>query len=489
MAVSLPDSEEELLAQGVAEVVATLRLYGLPEAKDWQVLPGYANLPLADRTRLDDQLVELAYLAARGEVIIARLSNDKPTAKGHLERALRFNDIARECLNTAGLPHAVVLQCNDLLTKLGHSREVLSYAPERESTPIDDYLDAQADLVAGDYASAEPRLESLRTRHPTDPVVWLLLGNVKAALGHLAEAEGCYTVAVSLQPGSYVAIYNRALCRTQFKAFEGAFDDFARVLVLKPELPCVLLNRALAYEASGDLSQALADLDAAIARGSVPPRAYLIRSRIRARLGDANGAEADRLRGLQEEPRDEVGWVARGVARLADDPEGALDDFRKASALNSRSRLALKNIVHVTADRLNRRDEAMDALNSLLRIDPSNASALIGRAVLKGRLGLRDDALADLDAALQTTQEPVILYQAACTLSLTSRPENHDGARGLLMLSRAIELDPRLLRRAETDPDLVALRSMPDYSEIIASTRELYHLRQNLIRSDGKPDH
>ena len=397
-----------------------------------------------------------------------------------MERAIKFNDIAYKCANSGGAPVVISQQRNEVLRQLGRPNESASVAARSDPLPIDGYFELQSFLEDREHAKAKPLLESLLSKRPTDPVVWLLLGNVYAALGRLTEAEGCYTSAASLQPDSYVAIYNRAICRTQQKHFTEALEDFERVLKLQPDLNCVLLNRAIAYESSGDFRRALTDLDAAIANGKVPPRAYFLRSRVRLKLNDVAGAEADRLEGLKLEPIDDVDWVAHGTARLRDDPNGALHDFQTALKFNPRSRLALQNIVHVTADRLNRRDEALDALNKWLELEPSNSNALIGRAVLNGRLGARREALAGMDAALKSSQDPGILFQAACVLSLTATAENQDASRGLLLLSRAIELDPKLMSRAATDSDLRSLRDRPEYAAMIEPMQKLREVQSSL---------
>jgi eukaryotic-like serine/threonine-protein kinase len=336
-----------------------------------------------------------------------------------------------------------------------------------------------------DFARSLKLLDTLREEQPTDPVVWLLAGNANAGLGRLHEADGCFTTAIALQPNAYVAYYNRAMCRTQLKEYPLAFADFDQVLALRPDLKCVWLNRALAFEASGNLRQALADLNRAIAGGDVPPRAYLLRSRVRARLGDVKGAEQDRLKGLAEEPTDEIGWIARGFARLQDEPDGALEDYRHALALNPHSQLALENIVHVTADRLALSAEALASLNKLIELDESNASALVGRAVLLARMGRRDDAQTDLNRALKVSSEPTILFQGACCLSLTSNSGIGDGAKGLVMLSRALELEPSLYARAKSDPDLENLRANSEFDELLAKVQELRRLQSKLMHIGG----
>jgi eukaryotic-like serine/threonine-protein kinase len=488
MAASVPNSEGPLVAIGVDAVAELLQLYGTPNDEFEQNQPEYANLPPTQRRELDARFLELGYLAARGEAIQSKLAKDEAVEKQHLARALQFNDVAWNRCQAVGSQQAVLKQRNGLLSKLGRPQEPNRIAADTASGPLDELLQSQDLLQNRDYSESLHLLETLRTEQPTDPVIWLLAGNANAGLGRFYDAEGCYTTAIALQPDSYVAYYNRALCRTQLKEYTNALDDFERVLALRPDEKCVLLNRALTYEAAGDLSAALADLDAAIAGGQVPPRAYLLRSRIRARLGDVQGAKRDRLRGLAEEPTDEVGWVALGFAQMKEDPSSALDDFRRALALNPHSQLALKNIVYVTADRLSLADEAMKSLNALIALDESNASALVGRAVLFARLKQRDNALADLKHALRASQEPIILFQGACCLSLTAGPNNGDAARGLLLLSRALELQPQLLARATSDPDLEKLRSQPGFDALLEKIGDLNQLKRDLAIGASRSD-
>ncbi|MGD9632129.1 MAG: protein kinase [Pirellulales bacterium] len=483
MAVSVPDSEGSLVALGVAVAAETLAEYGLPNDSQWQLRPKYESLPSDQRQTLDYQLVELSYLAARGEAILGKLAASDATARDHWRQAIRYNDIACDRRQLGSPQSAVVKQRNELLAKLGRPAETPSGSAISANGPLEQLLQAEDQLLHGEFAAALKLLELLRAQHPTDPVLWLLSGNANAGLGRLQAAEGCYTTAIALQGESYVAYYNRATCRTQLGEYPLALEDFERVLVLEPNLKCVRLNRALAYESAGELRLALADLDAAIAGGDVPPRAYLLRSQIRAGLGDVKGAKEDRSRGLAEEPTDEVGWVARGYARMRDDPDGALGDFRRALALNPRSGLALKNVVYVTADRLSLAQEAMESLDALVALDDSNASALVGRAVLRARGDRRQEALDDLKRALEESCDPVTLFQGACCLSLTSSPENRDGARGLVMLSRALEQEPKLLARAKSDPDLKKLRQLPGYEELMTRIQDLSQLKMELVAS------
>ena len=477
LALSLPDSDRSLLFDGLDAVDQTAGIY-LSHGDHWRDAPRYTRLPAADRQLLNVQLAELCYLQARAERIVAASETDEQAAKLRLQRALQHNRCAAVALG--GNTLAIDSQRQELKTLLGDSEEELISFPLTSPTVLDDYLAAQQLLAERKYREASERLTRLRDKHPTDPVVWLLLGNAFGGLGQHSDADGALTTAIALEPRSYVARFNRGLCRLQQQKPLEAVADFDLVLATNPKLVCGLLNRALAYEAAQEYELALADLDAVITTGESPPRALLLRARIKNRLGDQEGAESDRQASIALEPWDEIGWIARGMAQLSDQPEAALEDFRASLRLNSKSVSALENIVHVTADRLNRPEEAMAALDSWLDIDPDNASALIGRAVLQARLGRREGSLKDIQSALGKSREPVILFQAACAYSLMSTEVNGDAARGLALLSNAFDRDPRLIQRASSDPDLAALREREQFTQLMEAYRSLGKVKQDL---------
>lgn len=171
--------------------------------------------------------------------------------------------------------------------------------------------------------------------------------------------------------------------------------------------------------------------------------------------------------GLESTPTDEESWIARGIARLTKDPEGSLSDFREALKLNPKSISALQNIVHVSADVLNRDAEAMESLNRILEIESQNADALAGRAVLFARRGDRVKSLADLGALLKVSQQPSHLFQASCALSLISSSTGIELPRAMRLLSIAVTQDPQLAARAKDDKDLARLRDESEFGKLI----------------------
>jgi tetratricopeptide (TPR) repeat protein len=249
--------------------------------------------------------------------------------------------------------------------------------------------------------------------------------------------------------------------------YASARDDLDEVIRRRPELTSPLVNRSLALERLGEPARAVEDLNLALEKGAEQTRIYFMRATLKTRLGDAAGAAADRQEGLRRTPSDELSWIARGVARLADEPEQALADFQQSLALNPRSIPAQQNIAHVLAERLGRIDEALEALNQLLLLDQENAQTLASRGVLFARSGKRAEALADAQAALAASDAPLVVYQAGCTYSLTSTREKQDADMAVQLISRALKKDTSLVAIAVRDPDLLPLQHHPHLQPVL----------------------
>jgi tetratricopeptide (TPR) repeat protein len=252
--------------------------------------------------------------------------------------------------------------------------------------------------------------------------------------------------------------------------FQLAVEDFDAVLQMRANFPPCLLNRAIAQAALGNHAAAIIDYTTALDHGAPYTRIYFLRARSHESLGNLEAASKDRAKGLSLVPSDEESWIARGMARLSKDPKGALADFREALKMNPTSLSALQNIVYVTADVLEQYPDSLDSLNRILAIDSRNADALAGRAVLFARQGDRARALADVQKLLRVSKQPIHLFQAACSMALTSSVDPADLQKALTLLSNAVLLDPRLMARSKTDKDLEILRKHPGYENLLKVT-------------------
>ena len=107
------------------------------------------------------------------------------------------------------------------------------------------------------------------------------------------------------------------------------------------------------------------------------------------------------------------------------------------------------------------------------KAQPDFALARTGRAVVYARLGRRDDAHADAQAALNLSEEPLVTYQVACAYALTGAAHPDDLPRALGYLRKALRDGYAEFETIEADPDLKALRGLRDYREALDAAKKL----------------
>jgi tetratricopeptide (TPR) repeat protein len=220
----------------------------------------------------------------------------------------------------------------------------------------------------------------------------------------------------------------------------------------------------------GKFPEAIQDADQALAGGVAPARVYLMRSELREKMGDAEGARKDLAEGLRQKPVDYRGWFDRGMARLRQkDARGALADFEAASSCDPHQPQAIHARAHVLGALLNRPAEAVRMIDRELELDPNQPVVIAGRGVYLAQLGKRDGAVADADhAATMAPREGEVLYRAACIYALTSRLAKDPAAdrkKAIGYLAGALECGVGF-EHVENDPDLAPLQDDPEFAEL-----------------------
>jgi tetratricopeptide (TPR) repeat protein len=296
------------------------------------------------------------------------------------------------------------------------------------------------------------------------------LGQCYALQARFGDAEDCFTHAIGRRPESPWPYFDRGVAELERKEYAPARLDFDRALDLRPDLTAARVNRALAHIGLGDDARAQLDLTTALERGTAGTRVYFIRAQVRTRLGDPEGAARDRAEGLRRTPDEERSWIARGLARLHEDPQGALADFQQALARNPHSRAALQNTANALSESLGRPKEAVAFLDRVVSLYPDFVPARVGRGVLLARLGDRTAAHRDAREAEQRDQSNETRYRIACIYALTSRIEPADRQDALRMLAAVLVREAAWLRVARSDPDLDALRTQAEFQEILHSS-------------------
>jgi tetratricopeptide (TPR) repeat protein len=112
----------------------------------------------------------------------------------------------------------------------------------------------------------------------------------------------------------------------------NAAASFTTALVLSPDNPDILADRASARAAKHDWRGAEADLTAAIARAS-RPELYVLRASARHAQGNKAGARADIDAALRLSPGDPEALVERGAMKAeSGDAHGAISDWNAVIA-------------------------------------------------------------------------------------------------------------------------------------------------------------
>lgn len=289
------------------------------------------------------------------------------------------------------------------------------------------------------YRDAIPIVKQQLERFPQRFALWFLLGQCYFELREYRLAETYFSQCCLIDDQSATAFFARGLCHYWMLHDREALTMFARAIELDADYAAARVNQALVYERQRQFSPALVAIESALEMQPNTTRYLMIRSRIKRGLGDDVGADHDLMAVKSIEPKTPDDWIMRGIARLNDSPEEALDDFRQAVPWRSTATTARQNMAHVLSERLGRLDEAIETLTELLRVEPEFAPALTGRAVLYARLGKRDEALADVERCLLLENTPALNYQIGCVYSLLSTHEPELADRAIQYLSRALQ--------------------------------------------------
>jgi tetratricopeptide (TPR) repeat protein len=245
---------------------------------------------------------------------------------------------------------------------------------------------------------------------------------------------------IKLCPGEKEGYYNRARVALDRGDVEAALEDFSHALELDPDWVRIYFARAIARD----------------------------------RFGDCEGANRDREQGLRREPHDEISWVVRGIARANDgDNEGAVADYDQAILLNPRSFPAYQNKIYLLSVKRHDTAGALTVLDRMVEIFPDNLGIRADRGLHRARLGLREGALDDAQAALDRNPTPTLFYKVAGLYAQTSLVEPSDRGQALGLLSRALRAGYGIDTLAK-DHDLDPIRDDAEFQELAASARSLH---------------
>jgi serine/threonine protein kinase/Flp pilus assembly protein TadD len=456
--------------EAVERCVALLRRYDIsPDRPDdgWERGALVRYLPAAERDALREDAGELFYLMARSASVRAQAEPDAGRRAELVRQAADWTEVAERYAG-GRLPQSIRAQQADVAAMGGDARP--GGTPAAGDSSRDHYLLGAWYAQHGRYREALPHLRMATSLEPEDLPAWFVRGTCHLALDQPEMAALCFGSCVAVDRTFAPAWLNRGVAYSRLRFFDQACDDFDRALRLDPSLTEARVQRSRAREALHDLPGAITDITAALDAGAASTRLYFIRARLRAMAGDAAGDAADRAAGLKRTPTDELSWVARAEARLADDPNGAMADVTEALKLNPASMFGLQLQAHILSERLGKPEEAIYVLDRAVKLYPESAQNVAGRGVLLARAGRRDEAVRDAEEAILRDSRPPNLYQVGCIYALTAKSQAGDKLKAFELLWAALRTGFGL-DIVDTDSDLDPVRAEPQFRRLVANAR------------------
>lgn len=410
-----------------------------------------------------------------------------------LSEAMLWNERAVQAA-TSPIPLAYFMQRSAIFTELGRidaSRGQIDemIAQQLDAPAVSNLRGRAAKRDSGLLAScymgqrryrvALPHWRRATQDDPRNVWSWYGLGCCYELLGEPAHANAAFCACIAIDPNHYAWYLHRGVARLRLGEFSDAAYDLSFALRLRPDHADARINLSIALLGENRTLEAIHALEPLI-DGPDRCRALLLLAEAHEQLQDYSEAVHCRELARTSEPLDADSWVARGVARLEESPQEALDDFDRALRDCPHSLAALENKAHVWSERLDQPEKAIEILDAAVEMHPEAANVRCARGVLLARLGRFAAARADAALALAGDSSPEIAYQAAGIFALSSRETPADGERAFELLTSA-------LRRgfgidlAEEDPDLAAVRATARFQELMAAVRTLHSGRRTLF--------
>jgi tetratricopeptide (TPR) repeat protein/GTPase SAR1 family protein len=379
-----------------------------------------------------------------------------------------------------------------------------------------------------DFAEAA-RLQPDSSEYRTD------LGWCLWLMGQNAEALVELTNALDQEPDSIRALRLRGLVNQSLRKYADAVPDFDRLVELEPVSPARLSGRAYAKLLAGDFAGALVDLEHSIELD--PNNLLLVSQKLVALIGKGDGdAAMQTFTALAKRAQEYFDQIIKAVGQTPDAvfesvqqiqsgsaiPFNAVEEWKAISAdlpnatnvLQAQGAfvegqmkirdgdlegaaecygraIGLKPAPGVLVARasllqlLGRRDEAKDAVNRAIEMNPSFVPAIVTRGKLRMEENDLDGALADFDLAVALDPENLVLQSTRVNVFLRKGETDQVLAIMVRLAAEADRYVQGLLRELSAMPPVVLKKTLESVStsEGTAATAFLEMVRQDPSRA------
>lgn len=354
------------------------------------------------------------------------------------------------------------------------------------------------------WEQAVETLEGIVAANPRDYASQWLLGDCRMQLRRWDAAIQCYTTCISLRPEVAVAYFNRGNCRWLMEQYAPAADDYASTLLKDPKFKWAHLNRGLALQQTGQLPQALEEVELLLQEDGASVSSYRLAYELAISLQLEKKAKAYLEKALNYPPHGEQDWIDRGLLELGIHPQNAEAAFLEAEKANPNSVDAQQKLAYLYSEVLPNHEQCLVHLAKAIELEPSNATHWAGRAVVHARRGAIDKALQDLNQCEQIfPREGIVQYQIACGYALVwskmvgSPSSREDSAlpsdvlpaqdclvSALRWVSKSLQNDPRVRDILPQDDDMKALRETPEFQQLWQAFRLMQTPDQPNVRGE-----
>ena len=347
-----------------------------------------------------------------------------------------------------------------------------SEAQTETASNAEQILWARVQILMGKAPQALERLAKVKEARVNRFLFWDTTGKANMRLGKQALARQSFLQAMESAPKSLTAHQQCATACIGLGDYAGAEKELTQAIEVAdpPDSPAVcdvLLQRAMIRERLKRVDAALDDANRAAQLGHMTNRVWLLKARLKSKLGDAKGASEDMDSGLKADPKTADDCIARAYARAPNQPQEALDDLKQALLLDPNSTTALQNMAYIQTDLLHDEMGALITLNRLIQIEPDHEKARGGRCVLLARAGKEAESLADI-AYLEKNiprLQPVTLYQFGSAYALLSKQQPKYVSQAMTYVVQALPLYGADV--VQNDPDLDNLREQPAFQHLV----------------------
>lgn len=233
------------------------------------------------------------------------------------------------------------------------------------------YFDRGMELLEeGDIARARLEFKNVLQIDPKHARAWYELAEIEATQQNWGAAFGAYGKAVELDPQNLQARVKRGQLLFDSGQLEDALADIEAVLAVDPENPDALALRGAVQARRGELKAAVLDVEAALAIEPRHRNGLLLLAQIRRAQNDREEAKRLLEEAIQAHPRDaQLRLVLAGLHQEAGDSAAARVQLEQLVAMEPGQLLHLARLVGFLTEE-GWKDEAEEALRRALTADP-----------------------------------------------------------------------------------------------------------------------